>query len=127
MSKKWVLETETKGTGARVVPYEQTLTPARRERDLELVELGGPGPKPAAAAPPAPTVFKVVDVMSSQVLAEDVPVREAIAALEEVRSMLDVLVFTRAGDEDRWRLVTLDERRALWGFRGRLGQRPPEA
>ena len=120
MSRKWVLETETKGTGARVVPYEQTLAPARRERDLELVELGGPGPKPATAAPPAPTVFKVVDVMSANVLAEEVPLRETIEALEGVRSMLDVLVFARAGDEERWRLVTLDERRALWGFRGRL-------
>jgi hypothetical protein len=120
MSKTWVLETETKGTGARVVPYDETV--AGPERELELVELGGPPRTPAPPAPPAPASFKVIDVMSSTVLAEDVGVRETIEALEGVRSMLDVLVFRWAPDSGRWRLLTLEERRALWDFRGRLDQ-----
>lgn len=121
MGKTWVLETETKGTGARVVPYEETVEGRRRERELELVELGGPPRTPAPPAPPAPASFKVIDVMSSSVLAEDVGIRETIEALEGVRSMLDVLVFRRGPDSRRWRLLTLEERRALWDFRGRLG------
>jgi hypothetical protein len=121
MAKTWVLETETKGTGARVVPYEEALEGRRRERELELVELGGRPRTPAPPAPPAPASFKVIDVMSSSVLAEDVGVRETIEALEGVRSMLDVLVFRRGPDSRRWRLLTLEERRALWDFRGRLG------
>ncbi|HEX9481660.1 MAG TPA: hypothetical protein VF927_06130 [Solirubrobacteraceae bacterium] len=121
MGKTWVLETETKGTGARVVPYEETVGGRRAERELELVELGGPPRTPAAPAPLAPTSFKVIDVLSSTVLAEDVGVRETIEALEGARSMLDVLVFRWAPDSGRWRLLTLEERRALWDFRGRLG------
>jgi hypothetical protein len=121
MAKTWVLETETKGTGARVVPYDETVGDRGPEHELELVELGGAPRAPATPIPPATARFKVIDVMSSTVLAEGVGVRETIEALEGVRSMLDVLVLRWAPDSGRWRLLTLQERRALWEFRGRLG------
>ena len=128
MSKTWVLETETKGTGARVVPFEETLTRARAEPDLALVELGGTPPEPAAPPPREAARFKVIDVMSSELMVEGAGARETIEALEGVRSMLDVLVFAWAPEQRRWRLLTLDERRALWSFRGRAAPDPaPDA
>lgn len=122
MSKVWVLDTETKGTGAHMVPYEKTLRPARREDELALVNLGGPA-RPAGeaeTAPPTPLRFKVVDIMSAHVLAEGVGAREAVGVLEGMRSVLDARVFVWMAETDRWRLLTLEETKTLWGFRGRV-------
>jgi hypothetical protein len=47
MAKKWVLDTETKGTGAHIAP----LRPERgneRERDLDLVTFERPLARPAS-------------------------------------------------------------------------------
>lgn len=121
MAKTWVLDTETKGTGAEVVPIEKTLSPPRRERDLALVELGG-APRPEAPEPPpAPKLFKVVDVMSSRTLVENAGAREAVRALEGLRSVLDARISVWSPERGRWRLLALDEAKTLWEFRGRLG------
>lgn len=125
MTKVWVLDTETKGTGAHVVPYEKTLRPARREEELALVDLGGPARPAAEPQPPAPLLFKVVNIMSSQVLAEGVSAREAVRVLEGLRSVLDARVFQWVADTRRWRLLTLDEAKALWAFRGAVGSAAP--
>jgi hypothetical protein len=77
MAKTWVLDTETKGTGAEVVPIEKARAQPRRERDLALVELGGPAKAEPAEAPRAPTLFKVVDVLGARTLAENVGGRAA--------------------------------------------------
>ena len=120
MSKTWVLDTETKGTGANMVPYEKTLTRSRGERELALVELDR-GPRPEPPAPERePMRFKVIDVMSSTVLAGDVGLREAVEALKGARSVLDVSVHTFSPQRGRWRLLTLAERKTLWGFRERV-------
>ena len=115
-----MLDTETKGTGAHVVPYEETLQNGRLERELALVRLGGAPPAPRPQAPPEPLRFKVVSVMSSQVLVEDVGAREAVESLQGLRSVLDARIFVWAPERHRWRLLSLDESKALWGFRGRL-------
>jgi hypothetical protein len=120
MAKRWALDTETKGTGAHVVPYEKTLQGPRREKDLALVEFDRPPSTPRPAAPPAPLRFKVVDVMSSQVLAENVDVRKAVEVLEPMHSVIDARIFRWEPTRERWRLVTLGEAKALWAFRGRL-------
>ncbi len=125
MTKVWVLDTETKGTGANVVPYEKTLRSARREEGLALVDLGGPARPAPEPEPPAPLLFKVVNIMSSQVLAEGVGAGEAIRALERMRSVLDVRIFQWAAESGRWRLLTLDEAKALWAFRGLAGSAAP--
>ncbi|HXW59604.1 MAG TPA: hypothetical protein VEJ23_09040 [Solirubrobacteraceae bacterium] len=128
MSKVWVLDTETKGTGAQMVPYEKTLRPARREDELALVRLGSaahPAVEPEPE-PPAPLRFKVVDVMSAQVLGADVSAREAVQLLEGMRSVLDARIFVWGADTGRWRLLSLEESKTLWGFRGRVSALDPD-
>ena len=118
MAKTWVLDTETKGTGAAMVPIEKTRSQPRRERDLALVELGGPAKAEPTETPPAPARFKVVDVLSAQTLAENVGAREAVHALEGLRSVLDARISVWSPERGRWRLLTLEEAKALWAFRG---------
>jgi hypothetical protein len=121
MAKTWVLDTETKGTGAEMVPYEKTLRRDRREPELALVEFDRPPREEPAAEPRAPQRFKVVDVMSARTLAEDVGVREAVRALEPMRSVLDARISVWSTERGRWRLLPLEEAKQLWEFRGRLG------
>ncbi len=124
MARRWVLDTETKGTGANVVPYEKTLAGARRERDLALVELGGsPVAKPSEQPARRPSSrFKVVDVLSSRTLAEGVGLRDAVQALEGARSVVDVRIYRWSEQARRWRLLSLQQARVLWSFRGRTGE-----
>jgi hypothetical protein len=120
MAKTWILDAETKGTGAHVAPLERR--EARAEPDLALVALKRP-PRPAPAREPAaPRVFKVVDVLSAQVIADGVGARETLALLAGMRSMIDARVYVWAPSAERWRLLTLDEHRTLWGLRGRARQ-----
>jgi hypothetical protein len=126
VAKTWVLDSETKGTGAHVVPYEKTLQRARVEQELALVELDRTPTRPAPTAPPQPLTFKVVDVMSLRVLAEGSNAREAVRTLEGMRSVLDARIYVRSAERDRWRLLTLAEAKVLWGFRGRLDPPRPE-
>ena len=119
MAKKWVLETETKGTGAHVVPLEKTLRRGGPESELNLVQLQRPVLPPPASADdaPSPRRFKVVDVMTRETLAEDVDARATVDVLGEARSSVDVLVYVWNPHRRRWRLLGLDEKRALWDFR----------
>ncbi len=118
MAKTWVLDTDTKGTGAEMVPIEKTRARPRREGDLALVDLGGPSRVPPPETPPAPTLFKVVDVLSARTLAENVGARDAVRALEGLRSVLDARIFVWSPERGRWRLLSLQEAKALWAFRG---------
>ncbi|HEY6771113.1 MAG TPA: hypothetical protein VI035_01545 [Solirubrobacterales bacterium] len=126
MSKKrttWVLDTETKGTGAEMVPLERLeerkrLKPARRR--LRVLAPDRPVREEPAAepeAPPAPRRFRVVNVLTRQVLVEDVGISEALEALRTVDSVVDVNVYVRGSEEEDWRPLTISERRTLWGGR----------
>lgn len=90
-----------------------------------------PGLKPLAPSEPSPReplAFKVVDVMTRQVISEGIDARAAVAALEGARSIVDVTVYVREPDSTRWRLLTLAETRVLWNLRGTPGEsRGPEA
>jgi hypothetical protein len=115
MGKTWILHTETKGTGAQMVPLERK---TKRSSDPEPVFVRR---KPAAAPPEAPAPkrdaphrFRIVDLMTRQTLADDVSTRDAVEALRRVRSVVDVSVYVWR--EDHWRLLTLAEQRSLWGF-----------
>jgi hypothetical protein len=125
MGKTWVLDTETKGTGAHIVPFESTLRRAGREQELALVELDRTPKAARPAEPPEPLRFKLVNVMSSQVLAEGASARETVEALEGLRSVLDARIFVWVAKKNRWRLLTLDQCKVLWGFRGRLDSLAP--
>jgi hypothetical protein len=113
MSKTWVLHTETKGTGAQMVPLERT---AKGSSATEPVFVRRPrGAEQPAPAPPEPKVphrFKIVDVMTRRTLVEDAVTRDAVDALKAVRSLVDVNVYVWR--EDHWRLLTLPEQRAMW-------------
>jgi hypothetical protein len=118
MAKTWVLDTETKGTGAHIVPLEEALQKARKERDLDLVTLERP-PRPAKAPEPTPgqLTFKVLDVRSGEVLSEGLDTRATVDVLEGVGSVVDVRIYVWMQKAGRWRLLTLEEQRALWQFR----------
>jgi hypothetical protein len=116
MARTWVLDTETKGTGARVVPLDG-VTKRRAANDRVLVEREPPAPRPPDAPKPRkPRRFRVVDLMTRQTLADDVGARQAVDALQGVRSVVDVTVYTWQEDRQRWRPLTLGEQRALWDF-----------
>jgi hypothetical protein len=114
MSKTWVLHTETKGTGAQMVPLERTkkssstvepvLVPRKRRRPKEAE---APKPRP-------PRRFKVVDVMTREILADDVLAREAIEVLADVDSVVDVNVYMWQEERARWRMLTFAERKTMW-------------
>ena len=117
MAKTWILDTETKGTGARVVPLERRDgEPARKRDELYVPRKRAPRPEPPAAPKPARR-FKVVEVVSGRVLAEDVETRGAVEVLSDVRSIVDVHVSVWQPERERWRMLGLDELRALWDFR----------
>jgi hypothetical protein len=120
MAKVWILDTETKGTGANMVPLERKLRKPGSDTvpGFTLPELKPPAP--AVPGPKAPRQFKVVDVVTREVLAEGADTRATIRALEHVRSVVDVNVWVWQPERDRWRMLTLDESRALWEYRGRL-------
>jgi hypothetical protein len=114
LARVWVLDTETKGTGAEMVPLDRVLKKPAPSDEPFFVP---PKPKPREPKPEeprAPRRFKIVDVMSRAVLAEEVGARETLDVLTDVRSMLDVHVFVWEPKADRWRLLTLDEQRLLW-------------
>ena len=115
--KTWVLDTETKGTGAQMVPLEKVerneepkpgkmwVPPKRRPREPEP-------PKPRA-----PRRFRVVDVMTRRVLLEDGSVRETVELLGTLEHVVDVNISVWEPDDERWRLLTLAERQAVWDRR----------
>lgn len=120
MAKTWVLDTETKGTGAHIAPLKEAPAP-RAERDLEVVTFKRTPPpvESPAAAPPAS--FKVVDVMSASVIGEGIDTRETVDLLKRMNSVTDVRIYVWAHEARRWRPLSLREQRALWAFRSRVG------
>jgi hypothetical protein len=121
MAKTWVLDTETKGTGAHIAPLKNA-GGAQRERELSTVTLQRP-PRPAEPpAPPEPLTFRVADIRSGRLLGEGLDARATVELLEGMRSALDVRVWVWMPESGRWRLLTLDERNALWQFRGRAAE-----
>ena len=118
MRKVWVLDTETKGTGAEMLPLEKVLEQPVATRGPVLA----PENPPAWKGPPAPRPparFKVVDVMTREVLAEDADARTTLDVLEGFRSLVDVSVYRWDLDAGSWRPLTLAERRTLWAYRDR--------
>ena len=121
MGKIWVLDTETKGTGAEMVTLERALEQKRsapaRERLRVVRRRRTPEPEASPGGdevpiPREPSRFKVVSALSGQVLAEGAEVRETVAALAGLRSMVDARVYIwEAGG---WRPLTLREQKLVW-------------
>ena len=122
MATTWVLDTETKGTGATMVPLEKVLKkPAARSEPLVAPVRDRPArPRPAPAPEPRqPRRFKVVDVVTRQVLAEGAHARATVDLLKEVDSVVDVRIYTWQPKAGKWRLLSHREQKALWDFRDR--------
>jgi hypothetical protein len=118
MGKVWILDTETKGTGANMVPLEKVQKkPAAPER---VYVPGEPRPRPAEEPAPAPPHrFRVVDLMTREPLVEDASTRVTVDALKGVRSVVDVNLYVWEPGREDWRMLTLDEKRTLWNLRDR--------
>jgi hypothetical protein len=126
MGKVWVLETHTKGTGANMVPLDsaaEAATPPARETPFPV-----PKPReraPEAPAPKPPARFKVVDLMTDEVLVEDAGARATVAALRDVHSVVDVRVYAWNHRDETWRLITQHEQKMLWDLRSKVPAAPP--
>jgi hypothetical protein len=121
LAKVWVLDTSTKGTGAEMVPLEKTVEGGAGQGRSALVLENRE--KPRRATPPepkGPRRFKVVDVMTRQVLAGDAPVRETVGLLEGIRSIVDVSIYVWEDKARAWQQVSQREKQMLWGFRGKV-------
>jgi hypothetical protein len=126
MSKKrtaWVLDTETKGTGAEMVPLERLEERKRLRGERERIRVVGPQAEPCddrafePEQPQTPHRFRVVDVLTRQTLTDDAGISETLAALRGVGSVVDVNVFVRKPNEEDWRPLRMSERRRLWNLR----------
>jgi len=125
MGKVWILDTETKGTGANMVPLARAQhTGSNSVPGFVFPQLKPP--EPAAPQPKAPKRFKVVDVVTREVLADDADARTTVAVLENVRSIVDVTIWVWQPEHERWRMLSLEDVRALWEYRGRLAPAEPE-
>ena len=114
MAKVWVLDTETKGTGAQMVPLEKTRKDATSPIDPVFVPTP-PAPRPAPTpAPREPWRFRVVDVLSGEPLVDEADMRATVEVLAGVRSCVDVRVYAWEPAIDAWRLLTFAEQRLLW-------------
>ena len=121
MAKTWVLETSTKGTGANIVPLddEQDAPEPVREREREVLWVHKPtSPRPAPEPEPKrPHRFKVVEVTTHRVLAEDADARATVAVLRDVHSIVDVTISVWSEKDGRYRLLTHGEQKTLWNLR----------
>jgi hypothetical protein len=120
LGKVWVLDTETKGTGANMVPLERVLRQPRSEPETVRVLREPKPPAPKPPEPRSPRQFKIVDVMTREVLADGADTRTTVKLLEDVRSIVDVTIWVWQPESERWRMLSLEEARSLWEYRGRM-------
>jgi hypothetical protein len=129
MAKVWVLDTDTKGTGAEMVPLDRALekkrsapgndrvSVIRRGRDHEPARDGDPD----ESGPRAPRRFKVVNAIRRQVLAEGIGAREVVELLEGIPSLADARVYVWEPEAEDWRPLTLREQKTLRASSSRKG------
>jgi hypothetical protein len=118
MGKVWVLDTETKGTGAEIRPLETADEGVLKGGQSAIVVRERRPKPPKPAEPTGPRRFKVVDVMTKRVLAADAPLDATVELLEGVRSIVDVGISVWEPKAARWQELSLREKQMLWGFRG---------
>jgi hypothetical protein len=80
LGKTWVLDTETKGTGAEMVPLEKVRSESAQKGGRPLT---APKPKPWSGPRPAPRPrrFKVIDGVTQRALIEDADARTTVDLL----------------------------------------------
>jgi hypothetical protein len=113
MAKTWVLHTETKGTGAQMVPLESVSKAGSAVEPVLVPRKTKAEPKAPEPVPRTPRRFKVIDVMTRQTLGDNASTREVVDILTGVRSIVDVDVYMRQDEAAHWRRLTFAEQRAL--------------
>ncbi len=117
MGRVWVLDTETKGTGANMVPLERVLKrPSAAAEPLFVPPKPSQRP-PEEPKPREPRRFRVMDVMTREVLADGASAREAIDVLKGFRSVVDVNLYVWQPEGERWRMLTFPECAEMWKLR----------
>lgn len=116
MAKTWVLDTETKGTGAHIAPLKESAA-RQAERELEVVTFKRTLPPAASPAQTPSASFKVVDVRSARVIGEGIDTRATVDLLTRMNSVTDARIYVWMHAARRWRLLSLREQRTLWAFR----------
>ena len=109
-----MLDTETKGTGAHMVPLDGPESQEPRPPQRIWVPPKRTPRPPEPPKPRPPRRFRVIDVVTRQVLQEDGSVRETLALLGGVERMHDVNLYVWEPGEERWRLLHIAEQRAVW-------------
>jgi hypothetical protein len=117
MRKVWVLDTETKGTGAEVRPLEKVQEGSGRSSAPVIVRPKAEAEAPEPLGPRTPRRFKVVDAMTRQVLAEDVDARATAAVLKGIRSVVDVAIYVLDEETSTWRRLSHGEKSVVWNAR----------
>ena len=110
-----VSEKPRKGTGASVRPLPDAAEAPAGSRLLVAPEKKPQPQKPAA--PRGPRRFKVVDVMTREVLAEDADARATVDLLAGIRSSVDVSIFVWEEQAGAWQQLTQGEKQSLWRLR----------
>ncbi len=111
MGTTWVLDHETKGTGAHMIPLERATKRAAAPEHVFTLPEARPPAEPSKPKPPRR--FRIVDVMTHRPLLENGAAREAVAALESVRSVVDINVFVWDEERGRWLPLAFGEQRSL--------------
>jgi hypothetical protein len=119
VGRTWVLDTDTKGTGAEMVPLDRVQRKPAPSTEPFFVPPKRKPRAPKPEEPRAPRRFKVVDVATRAVLADGAHARATLDVLGGVRSIVDVHVSVWEPEDQRWRLLTLAEQRTLWERRRR--------
>lgn len=96
----------------------RTRGPSRNSGDENMSTGADADPRPTAART-APRAFKVIDVATGAVLAENADARATVDVLTPIDSMFDVAVYVWHPPARAWRQLTVGEHRTLWSFRGR--------
>jgi hypothetical protein len=126
VGKVWVLDTDTKGTGAQMLPLEKAVKRPATEPDRRRAR---PVPRPARReqphGPAPPRRFRVIDARSRQLLAENANAPDTIELLRGVEQPVDVSVYVWEPKPETWRLLTGREKLLLWEVR--LRPRAPES
>src|SRR5437899_24013 len=114
MGRTWVLHTETKGTGAHMVPLESATNRSSTMEPVFVPRQPSQSPRPPEPKPKAARRFRIVDLMTRQALVDGASTREAVAALKDVRSIVDVSVYVWHEEHDRWWLLTFAQKHTFW-------------
>jgi hypothetical protein len=117
LAKVWVLDTETKGTGAQMVPIEKAHGGSADQGHSAIVLTEKKPREQKPVEPRGPRRFKVVDVMTRRVLAEDADARKTVDVLRDTRSIVDVTVSVWEDKRGAWQELSLREKQMLWRLR----------